>query len=374
MPPCLRGRSWRCDRASRRHSRASRSEVAVRSRRGADPRAAGGVRSARRAGAHRVRRAAASSRSIARSSRPSWPRPNASWRASPPIAIAPRAAQGARSDAHRADAGHQGAARRAVEARPRRLRAAAAGLERRARASGAWRAAWRRSRKSIACGSKRIAARWPPSATRSTSSISKYDEVEALQKDAARARAAVEAAVAARNRMIEDLDRRRDLAAQFVAELQQAQLQLERRSPRAEAGSSVVGAADSALQGRSAVAGHRQGQHAIRTRSRQAVSAPRIVRNGIEVAAAEGTAATAVHEGTVAYRGAVQRIRDAGDRRSRRIGLHAVWPLARCCRECWDERQPRHAAWPRRAGRRPAEPPCISSSASTGARSTRYNG
>src|SRR5262245_2655364 len=51
----------------------------------------------------------------------------------------------------------------------------------------------------------------------------KYDEVEALQKDAARARAAVESAVAARNRMIQDLDQRRDLAAQYVAELQQAQ-------------------------------------------------------------------------------------------------------------------------------------------------------
>ena len=101
----------------------------------------------------------------------------------------------------------------------------------------------------------------------------KYDEVEALQKDAARARAAVEAAVAARNRMIDDLDQRRDLAAQYVAELQQAQTQLEAHDGDRAGGVIGRGAAHSALQGRSAMAGYRSSDHSIRARRPQAVTA-----------------------------------------------------------------------------------------------------
>jgi murein hydrolase activator len=126
-----------------------------------------------------------------------------------------------------------------------------------------------------------------------------YDEVAALQKAAARARAAVEAAVAARNRMIADLDQRRDLAAQYVAELQQAQLQLEETLTTAGAATAPV------LPIRPfkgdlpwPVAGEVTARFGRQPSGRFGTS---IVRNGIEVSAAEGTVAAAVHEGTVAY-------------------------------------------------------------------------
>jgi septal ring factor EnvC (AmiA/AmiB activator) len=119
-----------------------------------------------------------------------------------------------------------------------------------------------------------------------------------LQKDATRARQAVEAAVQARNRLIDDLDRRRDLMAQFVAELQQAQAELER---------TVAGAAAtlSALPMRPFQGDLPWPVTGRVTRRFGRAAAGRfgttIVRNGIEVSAPEGTAVTAVHEGTVAY-------------------------------------------------------------------------
>lgn len=127
-----------------------------------------------------------------------------------------------------------------------------------------------------------------------------YDEIEALQKDAARARAAVESAVAARNRMIEDLDRRRDLAAQFVEELQRAQVQLEQTLATADSASTVSALPIRPFQGDLPwpVNGQVVGRFGRQPAGRFLTT---IVRNGIEVSAAEGTAATAVHEGTVAY-------------------------------------------------------------------------
>jgi septal ring factor EnvC (AmiA/AmiB activator) len=126
------------------------------------------------------------------------------------------------------------------------------------------------------------------------------DAVEQLQRDATRARAAVDAAVAARNRLIDELDRRRDLAAQYVAELQQAQVALDRTLASAEAGSTVVALPIRPFKGDlpwpiDGPVTERFGR----------VPAGRfgttIVRNGIELAANEGDMATAVHEGTVAF-------------------------------------------------------------------------
>lgn len=124
--------------------------------------------------------------------------------------------------------------------------------------------------------------------------------VAALQREAARARAAVDAAVASRNRLIDDLDHRRDLAAQFVAELQQAQRQLERTMSSAEASSTVVGLPIRPFQGD--LPWPVNGK--VTTRFGRVPSGrfgTTIVRNGIELAAAEGSMATAVHEGTVAF-------------------------------------------------------------------------
>jgi murein hydrolase activator len=127
------------------------------------------------------------------------------------------------------------------------------------------------------------------------------DAVEQLQKDAVGARAAVDRAVAARNQMIQDLDQQRDLAAQYVAELQAAQGELEKTLADTDAASSVVpklpirpfkGDLSWPINGKVTAQFGRVPAGRFGTT---------IVRNGIEISAAEGATATAVHEGTVAY-------------------------------------------------------------------------
>lgn len=126
------------------------------------------------------------------------------------------------------------------------------------------------------------------------------DAVEQLQRDAVRARAAVDAAVAARNKLIDDLDHRRDLAAQFVAELQEAQVELDKTLANTESAPSVTILPLRPFKGDLPwpVNGEVTAQFGKVPSGRFGTT---IVRNGIEVAAAEGTSATAVHEGTVAY-------------------------------------------------------------------------
>ena len=122
----------------------------------------------------------------------------------------------------------------------------------------------------------------------------------ALQKDAIRAKAAVDAAVAARNRMIDDLDRRRDLAAQYVAELQQAQSALEKTVASADHGSTTVTLPIRPFRGD--LPWPLQGTVVSRFgRAPASRFGTSIVRNGIEVAGSEGAEIKAVHEGTVAY-------------------------------------------------------------------------
>ncbi len=126
--------------------------------------------------------------------------------------------------------------------------------------------------------------------------------IAALQTEAARARAAVEAAVKARARLIDELDQRRDLAAQFVAELQQAQVQLERTIASADTASAVASLPIRAFQGD--LAWPVDGKVASRFgRSSSGRFGTSIVRNGIELATSQGTTASAVHEGTVAFAG-----------------------------------------------------------------------
>jgi septal ring factor EnvC (AmiA/AmiB activator) len=123
---------------------------------------------------------------------------------------------------------------------------------------------------------------------------------ETLQKDAARAKAAVDAAVAARNRLIDDLDARRDLAAQYLAELTQAQTELERTLASADAPAAMVALPIRPFQGELPwpVAGKIVSRFGRVPAGRFGTS---IVRNGIDVAVAEGTPVRAVHEGTVAF-------------------------------------------------------------------------
>jgi murein hydrolase activator len=127
-----------------------------------------------------------------------------------------------------------------------------------------------------------------------------HQEVDTLKKEATRARAAVDAAVAARNRLIDELDRRRDLAAQYVAELQTFQAELDRTVASAGSGAPVMALPIRPFRGDLPwpVAGRVVTRFGRQSAGRFGTS---IVRNGIEVSAADGTAATAVHEGAVAY-------------------------------------------------------------------------
>lgn len=124
--------------------------------------------------------------------------------------------------------------------------------------------------------------------------------IAAAQKEAAAARAAVDAAVAARNRAIDDLDRRRDLTAEYVGELQNAQLALERRMATAGAASTAAALPIRPFRGdlEWPVTGNVVSAFGKALAGRFGTS---IVRNGIEIAAPEGTPVRAVHGGTVAY-------------------------------------------------------------------------
>ncbi len=124
--------------------------------------------------------------------------------------------------------------------------------------------------------------------------------VGTAQKDAARAKTSADAAVNARNRLIDDLDRRRDLAAQYVTELQQAQLELARTLSSTEAASTVVVLPIRPFRGD--LPWPIKGEVSQRFgRAPAGRFGTTIVRNGIELSAQEGMAVTAVHEGTVAF-------------------------------------------------------------------------
>ena len=124
--------------------------------------------------------------------------------------------------------------------------------------------------------------------------------VETSQKEARRARAALDIAVAARNRLIDSLDQQRDLAAQYVSELQAAQLQIERTLATAGASSSTAALPIRPFRGDLPwpVTGTVVSRFG---RSASGRFGTAIVRNGIDVAVTEGAGARAVHEGTVAF-------------------------------------------------------------------------
>jgi len=113
-------------------------------------------------------------------------------------------------------------------------------------------------------------------------------ELEAAAKDADRARAVAQRAVAAREALIAQIDQRRDLNAQLAGELDVAYQRLQDQLANVAAGrpaeavtvplASFRGALDWPVAGRF-------------TRA----------RNGIEIMAPEGTPVTAVHPGTVDY-------------------------------------------------------------------------
>jgi septal ring factor EnvC (AmiA/AmiB activator) len=122
----------------------------------------------------------------------------------------------------------------------------------------------------------------------------------ALRAEAAKARAAAGAAVEDRNALVRDIDERRDLNAQLAGELLAAQQRLQARLRDAVADSLVDEPAVLPLR-------PFQGEldwpvnGSIRQRFGQTAGSDRPPSNGIEIAAAEGTPVTAVHDGAVAF-------------------------------------------------------------------------
>jgi len=124
----------------------------------------------------------------------------------------------------------------------------------------------------------------------------------ATRADAARARVAADRAVEDRNAIIKGIDRQRDLNAQLAGELIGAQQSLQARLK--EIGGGATDAEPAVLPLRAfrndldwPVPG------SVRQRFGAAAGSRRGLSNGIEIAAAEGAPALAIHGGTVAFAG-----------------------------------------------------------------------
>ncbi len=128
----------------------------------------------------------------------------------------------------------------------------------------------------------------------------KKRNLQQKQALARKARIAAERAVQARAALVDEIDRRRDLTAQFAGELQVAEQQLEAAVKNLASGQAVEpvsvplapfrGALDWPVTGR--VVGRFGGSNRMESAG---------VRNGIEVAAPAGTLVHAVHAGTVGF-------------------------------------------------------------------------
>jgi len=126
-------------------------------------------------------------------------------------------------------------------------------------------------------------------------------QLTTLRADAAKAEAAAQKAARVRNDLIHDIDRRRDLNAQLSGELQSAQQKLQASLREMVAGAPATDAAALPLRPFRGdldwpVAG------SVRRRFNPSARAD-ATSNGIEIAAAEGAQALAIHDGTVAFAG-----------------------------------------------------------------------
>jgi septal ring factor EnvC (AmiA/AmiB activator) len=126
-------------------------------------------------------------------------------------------------------------------------------------------------------------------------------DLQTRETAAIRARTAAERAVAAHGELITRLDSRRDLAAQYVGELQLVYDRLQQQMSDMAAGRPVNAVALPLAPFRGAldwpIAGDVTGRFG-QTSGRLGGTA---VRNGIEIAAAEGAVVRAVHGGTIGY-------------------------------------------------------------------------
>ncbi len=122
-------------------------------------------------------------------------------------------------------------------------------------------------------------------------------KLAALRAEAARAQAAAQRAVAGRNALLADIDRRRDLNAQLAGELQAAQQRLQATLRESAAGTTP---SIEPLPLRP-FRGELDWPSAGTIRAR--FGAASATANGVEIAADEGAPVHAIHEGTVAFAG-----------------------------------------------------------------------
>jgi murein hydrolase activator len=152
---------------------------------------------------------------------------------------------------------------------------------------------------------RRIADHQRTVAALKTASVQLQARQQALEKlrtDAQHAQAAADRAAFARDELIRDIDRRRDLNAQLVGELQVVQQKLQTALRDLASGASPAGTEPAALPLRP-FRGDLPWPVGGSVRRRFATTAgPRgPASNGIEIAANEGAPAQAVHDGVVAF-------------------------------------------------------------------------
>ncbi|HEY2906367.1 MAG TPA: peptidoglycan DD-metalloendopeptidase family protein [Vicinamibacterales bacterium] len=139
-----------------------------------------------------------------------------------------------------------------------------------------------------------------------TSLEARRTKLESVRTAASRAQDAAQRAAVARNDLIRDIDRRRDLNAQLSGELQAAQQKLQVALREVAAGASGAAAApgDSVTLPIKAFRGDLDwpAAGAVRRRfSGRTAASGSPTSNGIEIAVEEGGQAQAVHEGVVAF-------------------------------------------------------------------------
>jgi len=125
-------------------------------------------------------------------------------------------------------------------------------------------------------------------------------QLATLETETARAQAAADRAVQARNDLVADIDRRRDLNAQLVGELQSAQLRLQTTLRELSAGVAVVAAPTLPVAPFRGDLPWPAAGSGIRKTTRAAVNRASPT-SGIEITVADGTSVASVHEGVVAY-------------------------------------------------------------------------
>ena len=128
----------------------------------------------------------------------------------------------------------------------------------------------------------------------------KVRDLQAHEAEVRQARVAADRAVAARNALIAQIDTRRDLNAQLAGELQVASERLQQQVANLAAGRPVEQVTVPLAPFRGALDWPATGRIAGRFGQPSRPGSPTL-RNGIEIAAAEGTAVQAVHTGTVSY-------------------------------------------------------------------------